>query len=130
MGKEGVRGRKGRRVDAQRPRAETAPTRQTAHLDSDNRLDTFGPSVIEPAMRMARSAVRQSIRDDVGSLLTTKGRMPLPVPRLMDVQGGQGKVRMAVCATWTAGRLDSSTSSRFIWRKGRLTTKARDRKRT
>lgn len=54
-------------------------------------------------MRMARSAVRQSIRDDVVSLLTTKGRMPLPVPQLMDVQGGQGKARMAVCATWTAG---------------------------
>lgn len=54
-------------------------------------------------MRMARSAVRQSIRDDVGSLLTTKGRMPLPVPRLQDVMGRAGKARMAVCATWTAG---------------------------
>lgn len=64
-------------------------------------------------MRMARSAVRQIIRDDVVSLLTTKGRMPLPVPQLMDVQGGQGKARMAVCATWTAGRLYSSASSRL-----------------
>lgn len=79
MGKRGL-GERGRRVDAQRPRAETAPTRQTAHLGCRSPTRIIGPSDIEPIMRMARSAMCPQRPDEVdaGDVLGLSIEVRLP----------------------------------------------------